>query len=185
MIFQFDTTLFQWFNSWVDISLFWDWFIISRAVHLTYILIFAVALLAISGFLPRWRRFRQRNLEVAIFALFSGVAARFIFAEIIRFFHSRPRPFEIIEGTRQLVDHASGGSFPSGHASFAFGIAAGIAYYFPKTSILFFFGALSIGLGRVAAGVHWPSDVFAGAIVGIGSAWLSRVVRDRYFKKSP
>lgn len=178
----YDWKFFQWFNSWAGISLFWDWFIISRAVYLLYFMIFVMVLLAVSGFFPRWREYKKKNLEAAFFALFSGVIARFVFAEIIRFFYSRPRPFEVIEGARQLVDHASGGSFPSGHASFAFGVAAGIVYYYPKTSILFFLAAFSIGIGRVAAGVHWPSDVLGGAIVGIGSALALKWIWSLYKK---
>jgi len=83
---------------------------------------------------------------------------------------------------RQLVNHNGGGSFPSGHASFAFALATVVAFYYPKTSLLFFAAAISIGFGRIAAGVHWPSDVLAGAVTGIASAWLLRFLKNKYVR---
>ena len=78
----------------------------------------------------------------------------------------------VFDNVRQLIFHESSGSFQSGHASFSFALAMAIYYYYPKTSIIFFLGALAMGAGRVSAGVHWSSDIFGGMIVGIFSAWL-------------
>jgi len=78
----------------------------------------------------------------------------------------------VLDNVRQLIFHESSGSFPSGHAAFSFAVAMGVYYYYPKTSILFFLASIAMGLGRVSAGVHWPSDILGGAVVGIFSAWL-------------
>ena len=88
-------------------------------------------------------------------------------------------------GVRQLVAHPNGASFPSGHASLAFGIAAGVAYYYPKTSIVFFVAALLVGVGRVVAGIHWPSDIVGGAIAGLMGAFLARRVMSAYTPPPP
>jgi len=123
---------------------------------------------------------------MVIFAFASAAVARLGVAEIIRFFYNRPRPFETLEGARQLIEHSGGGSFPSGHASLSFAVAAAVYFYYPKTSILFFFAALSIGVGRVAAGLHWPSDILGGAAVGILSAWLLEFLFKKFkINKSP
>ena len=72
-------------------------------------------------------------------------------------------------------DTESGGeSFPSGHTSSAFCTATELAlryhtWYVIVPSYLF---ATSVAWARMYQGVHYPSDVLAGAVVGAGSAWL-------------
>lgn len=181
MIQNLDIVILRWFNSWVGTG--WDWAIVFRAVYLWYVVIAAVALFVIITFFQKFREYRRRHLELFIFAFFSAFTARFIITEFIRFLYNRPRPFEAFEGVRQLVDHAGGGSFPSGHAALAFAVATATSFYYPKMSILFFLAAVSIGLGRVAAGVHWPSDIVGGAVVGIGTALFIRFLRRKAFEK--
>jgi undecaprenyl-diphosphatase len=167
-----DIAVFRWLNSWDGISTFWDWAIIFCTTYLWYVVVLAVAGFGIVGFLPRFKNVRARNLRLAIHAAVAAVVSRFIITELIRLFYSRPRPFEALPDVIQLVDHTGGGSFPSGHAALAFSVAAAVSFYYPKTSILFFLAAFSIGIGRIAAGLHWPSDILGGAIVGIGTAYL-------------
>ena len=81
------------------------------------------------------------------------------------------RPFEVISGVTNLINHDIGQSFPSGHASFIFALAAAVLFYYPKISILFFIAAILTGLGRIIAGVHYPSDILAGAVIGIITAF--------------
>jgi len=57
-------------------------------------------------------------------------------------------------------------SFPSGHAQTAFAAAAYLSLLFPRGAALFLALAALVGLSRVALGVHYPSDVLAGALVG-------------------
>lgn len=175
---QLDITIFRWLNSWVGYSAFIDWTIIFRAEYLWYIMAGAVIALSVFTFLPRFRQYRKRHLELLYLASVSALSARLVMAELIRYLYHRPRPFVELEGVRQLFEHSAGGSFPSGHASFAFAIAAAFYFYYPKTSILFFIAAVNVGAARVIAGVHWPSDILGGAVVGIGSAWFARWIWD-------
>ncbi|MCK9458140.1 MAG: phosphatase PAP2 family protein [Proteobacteria bacterium] len=57
-------------------------------------------------------------------------------------------------------------SFPSGHAQTAFAAAVYLALLFPRGAALFLALAALVGLSRVALGVHYPSDVLAGAALG-------------------
>jgi membrane-associated phospholipid phosphatase len=87
---------------------------------------------------------------------------------------NRPRPFE----TYPFIDkQASGGSpsFPSGHTSSAFGLATSISMTCPKWYVITpaFLWAGAVGYSRMDLGVHYPSDVLAGAVIGSGSAYLS------------
>ncbi len=169
---RLDITVFSWFHSWAGIATFWDWAIIFHAIYLWYVMILAVAALVIVPFaFPRLRRLAGRNQWLLVHAATAAIVSRYVITELIRFFYNRPRPFEVLPDVVQLVPHAGGGAFPSGHAALSFAVAAAVYFYYPKTSILFFLAAMSIGISRVAAGVHWPSDIVGGAIVGVATAW--------------
>lgn len=183
LVFMLDREIFRWLNSWVGVNQFFDWAIVFRATYLWYAVMVAVAIFVAVTIFPRFRQYRKQNIELFLFAFASALAARFGITELIRFFYNRPRPFEVLEGVRQLVDHSGGGSFPSGHAALAFAVAAAVATYYPKTSIIFFLVAFSIGLNRVAAGVHWPSDIVGGALVGIGTAFLLQWGIKKFWEK--
>lgn len=73
-----------------------------------------------------------------------------------------PRP----ETGRILVD-AAGYSFPSIHTALAFGTASFLHPVSGKSSYLFWIFAIMMGISRIVVGVHYPSDVIAGAIAGI------------------
>jgi membrane-associated phospholipid phosphatase len=97
----------------------------------------------------------------------------------------RNRPF--VEHPNLFTDRYDGGgySFPSGHTSAAFCTATSLSLYFPKWYVIApsYLWAASIGWARMYQGVHYPSDVLAGAIVGAGSAWLGYKIQHWYDKK--
>ncbi len=104
--------------------------------------------------------------------LIAAFFSRFIVAEIIRFFIARPRPFvngNIIPlvGREPLYD-----SFPSGHATFYFALSTVFYLYNKKAGVAFLLASSAIALARVFVGVHWPTDVVGGAVIGILSGWL-------------
>ncbi len=57
-------------------------------------------------------------------------------------------------------------SFPSDHAALAMALATIVTLYVPRVGILFIIIALLIGFSRIAAGVHFPTDILAGFIIG-------------------
>ena len=184
----FDTVVLHWANSWV----FWKPWVDALSVFRVEWLPWWVALglfafgfatlLPFSIIFPSFLSLRRRNWEMVFMALAAGVIARFGFVELIRAFYNRPRPFEIIPDLHFLVSHDSGGSFPSGHAAFFFGIAAVIYRYYPKTSIVFFLTALNLSLARVQTGLHWPSDILGGAIIGIVMGFLAHWIVKKCLK---
>src|SRR3989338_7383266 len=134
-----DTSILLWFNSWVGWRDWIDWTIIFRVEILPYF--FIAGLLAFAVFYKNEEQ-KIRNRFMVLEALAAGLISRFIIAEAIRLFYNRPRPFEIVEGLNQLLEHSPDYSFPSGHAAFFFPIAVIIFFYYKKTGALFIFMTL-------------------------------------------
>lgn len=106
----------------------------------------------------------------------SGIAALLINVVVAKFWF-RPRPFVSLPKGEftQLIPHSVDSSFPSDHTAGSFGFAAGswkIADLWVQKSFTIL--AAMVGIARVYVGVHWPTDVIAGAVVGIVSARLVR-----------
>lgn len=84
----------------------------------------------------------------------------------------RPRPFETIPELQIIDARPTSPSFPSGHAAMAMaGAIAGARMLPPAAWVLWPLGAV-VAVSRIYVGVHWPTDVLAGAIVGFASAWF-------------
>jgi len=177
-----DISIFLWLNAYAGVSPVLDGIIVFLAESLWYLVTAAAAVILLVSFLPRWSYLKKRHLELLGITFFSAIMARFVITEFIRLIIPRPRPFEILEFITPLILHDPGASFPSGHASFVFAIAAAVFFYYPRLGVLFFFAAFFTGLGRVIAGVHWPSDILAGAMVGIATSWFMIFAFRKYLK---
>lgn len=103
---------------------------------------------------------------VMINATMAAILSRFAITNIIRLIVQRPRPF-VENHVNFLLPQGIESSFPSGHASFYFAIATVVFLHNKKLGILFFIGSILMGIARVFGGVHWPSDILGGAIIGI------------------
>jgi undecaprenyl-diphosphatase len=71
-------------------------------------------------------------------------------------------------------------SFPSGHALFFFALATVVYMYNKKIGTVLYVAGLLMVCGRVAAGLHYPSDVVVGALLGTLSAYVIVKVVQRY-----
>jgi undecaprenyl-diphosphatase len=82
----------------------------------------------------------------------------------------RPRPFNKLKGIQNLIVPPDEFSFPSGHTGAAFLMATVISLAFPLFCVPVLLWAGSVGFSRIYLGVHYPSDVLAGMILGLLSA---------------
>ncbi len=165
-------SLFYYLNNLAGKSVYFDNLVVFCAEYLAYFLVAVFLLLLFFS-----KKDRVSKLKILIFSGLSVLLARGIITEIIRYFYHHPRPF-VNNAVHQLIFNETSGSFPSGHAAFFFALAMAITlgHLVSKrtlsVSIIFFLGAILIGLARVIAGVHWPLDILGGAIIGIFSAWI-------------
>lgn len=116
---------------------------------------------------------RPRFSRVRLRFLIEGLVAGFIArggVEIIRLFIHRPRPFVDDHAITPLFSETSF-SFPSGHAAFFFALSAVVYTYDTRWGAWFFAASSLIVFARVAAGVHYPSDIIGGAVLGILIGW--------------
>jgi len=86
----------------------------------------------------------------------------------------RARPFETIPQADPLLGATVGQSMPSGHAATSFAGAVILSYFLPRSAPYVFLLATAIAFSRIYVGVHYPSDVVAGAALGaaVGFAGL-------------
>lgn len=83
----------------------------------------------------------------------------------------RPRP-KNLDGLNALIKPSDTFSFPSGHTAGAFVYATIVSFFVVPLAPIAFFIAICIGLSRVLLGVHYPTDIVAGAFLGFFSAFL-------------
>ncbi len=162
---NFNLTLFQFINSFVGEYRILDQFGIFLAHYLSFFLILSLFLLIIS--IKNWH---QRIYFFSLSTL-SIILSWGIISKSIKFFFPSLRPFEVLE-IQSLVSSPLGDAFPSGHMAFFFALAFSIFIVYGRWGWLFLGAASLMGLARIFAGVHWPLDILAGAIIGIISALL-------------
>jgi undecaprenyl-diphosphatase len=124
-----------------------------------------------------WSRLSlQEKLPAALIMLGSALLARLVFVYLIRLAYQRRRPFH----DRPIKNLLKNGwfyndnewSFPSGHASFFFALGTAAMSFNVWLSAGLLGAASLISVSRVLAGVHYWSDVLAGAGLGLMVGWV-------------
>jgi len=130
-----------------------------------------------------------RHGRIAAFLILPAIAlGDQLNSAFLKFIIERPRPCLELANVHLLVSCGSGFSFPSSHAVNNFSAAIVLAYFLPGWSWAFFSFAGLIAFSRVYVGVHYPSDVVAGSVIGlaIGGAViiLFRQIEERWARRT-
>ena len=102
---------------------------------------------------------------LVLLAIFLGyMVNNFVIKDLIE----RPRPWVDISGLEPLIYASNPNSFPSGHTCIAFAVAGIICRTLSKKwALVSVAAAILMGFSRLYVGVHYPTDVIAGAVIGI------------------
>ncbi len=103
---------------------------------------------------------------------------------LLKYTIQRERPFVTYPDINHITPEDSY-SFPSGHTSTAFALATSVTIAYPKWYVAApaYLWASSAAYSRMHFGVHYPSDVIAGALIGSGSAWLCYQLNKRLLQR--
>ena len=127
------------------------------------------------------------NDELLKDALYVGVSlgVTTVLTYGLKYSVDRTRPYNKYPEVLYVPYPESSASFPSGHTSISFATATALSLKYPKWYVIVpsFAWACSVGYSRMNLGVHYPSDVLAGAALGIGSTYLTYKVNDWVWKK--
>jgi undecaprenyl-diphosphatase len=96
----------------------------------------------------------------------AAVVGIFVF-KALKKLSQRPRPCQIEPHCWSKVLPPDQFSFPSGHTMTAFSIALVVSFFYPGLEGVLFFLAVSIAVSRIVLGMHFLSDVLAGAVLGV------------------
>jgi membrane-associated phospholipid phosphatase len=113
-------------------------------------------------------RYFKRGLYHVGRSLFAGLVSAGVSVQVLKHFIGRARPRLTYDCIFIGPSLKSGyDSFPSGHTAIVFCLAYILSRYFPRYRVLFYFFAVLVSFERVEDLAHFPSDVMAGAMVGI------------------
>ena len=150
----------EWANGW------WSTPFLDRVIPwITYLgsHIAVVIFIIFSWILTKQRRVLRR------LAILYGIQSGILYG--LKFLIQRQRPLYLLEmasklskGPGEILDP----SFPSGHAIYAFMMATLLAKWVPRYRIIFYIVAAFIGWTRIYLGVHFPTDVVVGGLLGYG-----------------
>ena len=147
-----------------------------------YVLAVLAALLIVVAIVSSALRGMQRSLLLGLGTrlqfLFCAVTVPVLITEVIKWCVGRGRPFVGGEADVFHFSHFAGNpayySFPSGHATTAFALAFAVSVIWPKARLAMAVYAVIIAASRLVLLAHHPSDVVAGALIGIIGAMFVR-----------
>ncbi len=141
-------------------------------------LIVLMAALVIAYVAVSWKTDHFEGRFENMFHVGLGAALALATEVTLGFLWFRPRPFVTLPDVVKLIEKSPlEKSFPSGHASVAFALAFGVWLHNKKWGWLMLALAACVGLSRIFVGVHYPSDVLGGIVVGYVCARLAAPIK--------
>ncbi|MBQ8224391.1 MAG: phosphatase PAP2 family protein [Bacteroides sp.] len=130
-----------------------------------------------------WIKDDKALLKDAVY-IGTSVAGAFAVTYGMKYLIDRERPYEKYPDRVHPYSRENSPSFPSGHTSTAFALATSLCVKYPKWYVIApsAVWACSVGVSRMNEGVHYPSDVLTGAVLGAGCA-VANIYINRWLNK--
>lgn len=125
-------------------------------------------------------KYRRAGVCVLIALAMDFIIANLILKPLV----ARIRPYEYVDFVNLLIAEPRDFSFPSGHSFASFASSVSVFLYHKKAGAVLIVLAFLIAFSRMYLYVHFPSDVIAGAFMGIAVAFIARAITDKLFRKS-
>lgn len=119
---------------------------------------------------------RQAAIVAAI-----GLSGSFLIVQWMKRLVKRFRPYLVMAEIKLIGKPLTDHSFPSGHTTSIFSLVTAFAMAFPSVAGWFYGLATLVGVSRVYLGFHYPSDVVAGSLIGIGFSIGSHIALHSWF----
>jgi undecaprenyl-diphosphatase len=166
LLYKIDLTLFRFINGTLQNPFFDVFFPFITDLNRIKVVLYAVILLLLWMLVHKSKTTRLAALLLILTIIISDQLNSFV----IKFILERTRPCHSLVNVHLLVGCGSGYSFPSSHAVNNFAGALILAYFFPRGRWWLFGFASLVAFSRVYVGVHYPSDVAGGAVIGLSIA---------------
>lgn len=136
--------------------------------------------LVLSGYINNDKIMMRNGVKTGV-----AIGLNLLLTSGLKYTFHRPRPFDQYPNDIVKRTHASGFSFPSGHASTAFATATALTLSTKKwyVAVPSYAYACAVGYSRMRLGVHFPTDILGGMILGIGSSLLVFQI-DKWIQKN-
>ncbi len=116
--------------------------------------------------------FGHKELQTTGYMSLAALTGSHLIVQVLKRVSSRTRPYLALPNVNTVANPLRDYSFPSGHSTAAYALAMTFSLNHPSLSALFVLAATGVGLSRIYLGLHYPSDVFIGAVIGVTSSLL-------------
>jgi undecaprenyl-diphosphatase len=147
-------------------------FLLTMGRFFSVVAIFILVGFFLISFFIDWESIRVSS-KLLLFEGALAAGSAWIINQLVGFFFVRERPYIALEKVQLLIpEPVFPKSFPSDHATVAFALALVVMLWSPRLGTWMLLLALLIALSRVVVGVHYPTDILAGMLIGSVTAWF-------------